>query len=97
VSDLVFHRLIGNDLLRKPTAHPVGVSPSSVRSFAEMASAPSDPVGSVEVGSTKVVVLPGSRTVEVVEVTAATSFRFLISTIVDSWNSFRDELVGAVA
>lgn len=97
MSDLGFHRLIGNDLLRKPTARPVRVSPSSVRSFAEMASAPSDPIGSVAVGSTKVVVLPSSRTVEVVEVTAATSFMLLVSTIMDVRNSCRDDLVGDVA
>ena len=92
-----FHRLMGNDLFSKPTVHLAGVSPSSVRSFGEAASAAPTLCDSVAARSTKLAAVSSSHLPGVVEVAAAVLFMPTISTIVDAMNAYRDEPAGDVA
>jgi hypothetical protein len=97
VSDHGFRRLIGNDLLSKPTAHLAGVSPSSVRSSGKASSASPTPIDSVAARSTKLAANPSSQLPGVVEMATELLFMLAISTIVDAGNSYRDEPAGDAA
>ena len=92
-----FYRLIGNDQLSKPTARLAGVSPSSVRSFGEAASASPAPIDGVTARSTKLAAAPSSHFPEVVKVATVPLFMPTISMIVDGGNSYRDEPIGVAA